>query len=66
MSFGRVAIGVVLYASSPLCYAVVFSIAASIIIYELQSREVLIGDASIVIFLTGMLVVSLITLRLGV
>ncbi len=65
VSFGGVAIGVVLGATSPLWYALVFSIIASIIIYELQSREILTGDASIAIFLTGMLALGLVALRVG-
>tara|TARA_Y100000768_G_scaffold120587_1_gene89107 strand:- start:726 stop:1742 length:1017 start_codon:yes stop_codon:yes gene_type:complete len=63
VSFGGVAIGIVLGATHPLLYALVFSILASIIIYELQSREILTGDASIAIFLTGMLALGLVTLR---
>jgi ABC-type Mn2+/Zn2+ transport system permease subunit len=65
VSFGGVAIGVVLGASSPLSYALFFSILAAIAIYELQSREILTGDASIAIFLTGMLALGLVALRLG-
>lgn len=65
VSFGGVAIGVVLGATSPLYYALVFSIFASIVIYELQSREILTGDASIAIFLTGMLAFGLVALRIG-
>tara|TARA_Y100000768_G_scaffold385987_1_gene373345 strand:- start:8527 stop:9462 length:936 start_codon:yes stop_codon:yes gene_type:complete len=65
VSFGGVAIGVVLGATSPLWYALFFSIIASIIIYELQSREILTGDASIAIFLTGMLALGLVALRVG-
>ena len=65
VSFGGVAVGVVLGASSPLWYALFFSVAASIIIYELQSREILTGDASIAIFLTGMLALGLVALRIG-
>ncbi|MAD56201.1 MAG: hypothetical protein CL974_01500 [Euryarchaeota archaeon] len=34
-------------------------------IYELQSREILTGDASIAIFLTGMLAFGLVALRIG-
>jgi len=63
VSFGGVAIGIVLGATHPLLYALGFSIFASIIIYELQSREILTGDASIAIFLTGMLALGLVTLR---
>ena len=65
VSFGGVAIGVVLGATSPLGYALFFSIIASIIIYELQSREILTGDASIAIFLTGMLALGLVALRMN-
>ena len=65
VSFGGVAIGVVLGATSPLYYALVFSVFASIMIYELQSREILTGDASIAIFLTGMLAFGLVALRIG-
>ena len=65
VSFGGVAIGVILGATSPLYYALVFSIFASIMIYELQSREILTGDASIAIFLTGMLAFGLVALRIG-
>ena len=65
VSFGGVAIGIVLGATSPLWYALFFSIIASIIIYELQSREILTGDASIAIFLTGMLALGLVALRMN-
>lgn len=65
VSFGGVAIGVILGATSPLWYALFFSIIASIIIYELQSREILTGDASIAIFLTGMLAFGLVALRMN-
>ena len=63
VSFGGVAIGIVLGATSPLWYALVFSVTASILIFELQSREILTGDASIAIFLTGMLAFGLVVLR---
>lgn len=63
VSFGGVAVGIVLGATSPLWYALVFSVTASILIYELQSREILTGDASIAIFLTGMLAFGLVVLR---
>jgi len=63
VSFGGVAIGIVLGATSPLWYALTFSIIASILIYEMQAREILTGDASIAIFLTGMLALGLVVLR---
>ncbi len=65
VSFGGVAVGIVLGATSPLWYALVFSIVSAILIYELQSREILTGDASIAIFLTGMLALGLVVLRIN-
>lgn len=65
VSFGGVAVGIVLGASSPLWYALLFSTISAILIYELQSRELLTGDASIAIFLTGMLALGLVILRVG-
>ena len=65
VSFGGIAIALVLGATSPMWWALLFSIVASIIIYEFQTREILTGDASIAIFLTGMLALGLVTLRLG-
>ena len=64
VSFGGVAVGVTLGAVAPLWYALGFSILSSIIIYELQSREIVAGDTSIAIFLTGMLAFGLVILRL--
>ena len=64
VSFGGVAVGVTLGAVAPLWYALGFSIVSSIIIYELQSREIVTGDTSIAIFLTGMLAFGLVILRL--
>lgn len=63
VSFGGVAIGIVLGAASPLWYALLFSIASAIIIHVLQTREILTGDTSIAIFLTGMLALGLVVLR---
>ena len=65
VSFGGVAVGIVLGASSPLWYALLFSTISAILIYELQSRELLTGDASIAIFLTGMLALGIVILRVG-
>ena len=64
VSFGGVAVAIVLGAISPLWYALLFSTVAAILIYEMQSRELLTGDASIAIFLTGMLALGLVTLRI--
>ena len=63
VSFGGVAVGIVLGATAPLWYALVFSLTAAIIIHELQERDLLTGDASIAIFLTGMLALGLVVLR---
>ena len=65
VSFGGVAVGIVLGATSPLWYALVFSIIAAILIHEMQARNMLSGDASIAIFLTGMLALGLVVLRIG-
>ena len=64
VSFGGVAVGIVLGATAPLWYALVFSLTAALIIHELQERELLTGDASIAIFLTGMLALGLVVLRI--
>ena len=65
VSFGGIAVGIVLGATAPMYYALFFSMIASIMIYELQSREILTGDASIAIFLTGMLAFGLGVLRVS-
>ncbi|MEC8151730.1 MAG: metal ABC transporter permease [Candidatus Thermoplasmatota archaeon] len=64
VSFGGVAVGIVLGATSPLMYALVFSIISAVLIHEMQARNMLSGDASIAIFLTGMLSLGLVLLRL--
>lgn len=64
VSFGGIAVGIVLGTSSPLWYALMFSIISSIMIYEMEERELLSGDASIAIFLTGMLAMGLVVLRI--
>ena len=62
VSFGGVAVAIVLGATNPLWFALLFSIIAAILIHELQSRDILTGDASIAIFLTGVLSLGLISL----
>lgn len=62
VSFGGVAVAIVLGATNPLWYALLFSIIAAILIHELQARDILTGDASIAIFLTGVLSIGLISL----
>ena len=64
VSFGGVAVGVVLGSAGPLWYALLFSIIAAILIHEMHTRELLTGDASIAIFLTGMLALGLVVLRI--
>ncbi|MBK29558.1 MAG: hypothetical protein CMB49_02455 [Euryarchaeota archaeon] len=64
VSFGGVAIGIVLGATAPLWYALVCCLIAAILIHELQTREILTGDAAIAIFLTGMLALGLVILRI--
>ena len=64
VSFGGVAIGIVLGATSPLWYALLFSIVSAVLIFELEERDILTGDASIAIFLTGMLALGLVVLRI--
>ena len=64
VSFGGIAVALVVGSAHELLWALFFSTIASIIIYELQSRELLTGDASIAIFLTGMLALGLMMLRI--
>ena len=65
VSFGGVAFAIVIgSAEDSLIWALFFSTVASILIYELQSRELLTGDASIAIFLTGMFAIGIISLEL--
>ena len=63
VSFGGIAVAIVIGSSYPLLWALLFSTIAAILIYELQARELLTGDASIAIFLTGMLALGLVILR---
>lgn len=64
VSFGGIAIAIAFGSTTPLLYALIFSIISSVTIYELQSRKILSGDASIAIFLTGMLGLGLVVLRI--
>ncbi len=64
VSFGGIAVGVALSSTAPLWYGLVFCIIASILIHEMQARELLTGDAAIGIFLTGTLALGLVVLRL--
>ena len=62
VTFGGVAVGIVLGATSPLWYALLFSVISSVLIHELQTREILTGDAAIAIFSTGVLALGLVGL----
>ena len=64
VSFGGVAIAIVLGSTTPLWYALSLSIISAILIHEMQVRGILTGDASIAIFLTGMLALGLVVLRI--
>lgn len=64
VSFGGVAIAIVLGSTTPLSYALALSIISAILIHEMQTRQILTGDASIAIFLTGMLALGLVVLRI--
>jgi len=64
VSFGAVAVGLVMSAAYPLAYALVFAIISAVIIDELQSRRLLNGDTAIAIIMTGMLALGLVILRL--
>lgn len=59
VTFGGVAVGLVLGAASPLWYALFFSVISSLLIHELQTRGILTGDAAIAIFSTGVLALGL-------
>ena len=64
VSFGGICVGIVLGSSAPLWFALVFSVIAAILIFEMQRNEILTGDASIAIFLTGMLAFGLVVVRI--
>lgn len=65
VSFGGIAIAIVMgYSTLALEFALFFSISAAVLIYELQSREILTGDTAIAIFLTGMLALGLVVLQI--
>ena len=63
VSFGGIAIGLAFGGIGPLWYALVFSTFAAIVIDQLQTRNLISGDASIAIFLTGTLGLGLVILR---
>tara|TARA_B100000683_G_scaffold82480_1_gene81319 strand:+ start:1613 stop:2533 length:921 start_codon:yes stop_codon:yes gene_type:complete len=63
VSFGGVALSIAFGIGVELHVALLLSVVSAIIIYEFQAREILSGDASIGIFLTGMLALGLVSLR---
>lgn len=63
VSFGAIAIGLVFGGIGPLLYALAFCTIAAVLIDELQARGILDGDAAIAIFMTGMLGLGLIIMR---
>ena len=63
VSFGAIAIGLVFGGLGPLWYALLFCTVAAILIDELQARGILDGDAAIAIFMTGMLGLGLVIMR---
>ena len=64
VSFGGVAVGVAFGAVAPMDIASLACVFSAICIYELQNRDILSGDTSIAIFLTGALAFGLVILRL--
>tara|TARA_B110000444_G_scaffold81476_1_gene77082 strand:- start:20879 stop:21796 length:918 start_codon:yes stop_codon:yes gene_type:complete len=64
VSFGGIAIGLVYGGLGPLWYALIFSILAAVLIDQLQTRGIITGDAAIAIFLTGMLGLGLVVMRI--
>lgn len=63
VSFGAIAIGLIFGGIGPLLYALAFCTIAAVLIDELQARGILDGDAAIAIFMTGMLGLGLIIMR---
>ena len=64
VSFGGIAVAIVMgYSNLALEFALLFSVTSAILIYELQSRQILTGDTAIAIFLTGMLALGLVVLQ---
>ena len=64
VSFGAIVIGLIFGGIGPLWYALIFSTAAAILIDQLQTRKILDGDAAIAIFMTGMLGLGLVMMRI--
>ncbi|MBH34621.1 MAG: hypothetical protein CMB74_04125 [Euryarchaeota archaeon] len=64
VTFGGVAVALVVGTAYPLPFAAMFSVLAAVIIFELQDRGILNGDTAIAIIMTGTLAFGLVLLRL--
>ena len=64
VSFGGIAIGLAFGGIGPLWYALIFCIITAILIDTLQTYGIITGDAAIAIFMTGMLGLGLVIMRI--
>ena len=64
VTFGGVAVALVVGTAYPLPFAAIFSVLAAVLIFELQDRGILNGDTAIAIIMTGTLAFGLVLLRL--
>jgi len=64
VSFGAIVIGLIFSGIGPLWWALILSIIAAILIDQLQTKGILTGDAAIAIFMTGMLGLGLVIMRI--
>ena len=64
VSFGGVAVALVIGTAFTLEVAAVFAVVAAVLIFELQDRGILNGDTAIAIIMTGTLALGLVLLRL--
>ena len=67
VSFGALAVVIVVIGATTdqLWYALIITSVCAVIIHELQYRQILTGDTSIAILMTGMLGLGLVILRIG-
>tara|TARA_B100001113_G_scaffold64775_1_gene49677 strand:- start:8 stop:919 length:912 start_codon:yes stop_codon:yes gene_type:complete len=63
VSFGAIVIGLIFGGIGPLWWALILSVIAAILIDQLQTHGILTGDAAIAIFMTGMLGLGLVLMR---
>ena len=64
VSFGGVAVALVIGTAFTLEVAAIFAVVAAVLIFELQDRGILNGDTAIAIIMTGTLALGLVLLRL--